>query len=175
MGHRRWLGKDDPWRNCKELFDGEVELQRPPCMRSDKEIDEMLKNLKECPTPGKKRKAPTALMKVWRTRSIFWDLPYWKILHTPHSLDVMHIKKNVCESLLGTLLNMPERTKDGPKARSDLKNMCIRKDLHGRRSDDDGTSEEDEEEEDMQGHRKRKRVKQNDYYCPPTPTPQASL
>ncbi|KAK1670249.1 hypothetical protein QYE76_058408 [Lolium multiflorum] len=33
------------------------------------------------------------------------------------SLDVMHITKNVCESLLGTLLNMPERTKDGPKAR----------------------------------------------------------
>ena len=41
----------------------------------------------------------------------------------PHSLDVMHITKNVCESLLGTLLNMPERTKDGPKARADLKSM----------------------------------------------------
>ena len=34
----------------------------------------------------------------------------------PHSLDVMHITKNVCESLLGTLLKMLERTKDGPKA-----------------------------------------------------------
>ena len=44
----------------------------------------------------------------------------------PHSLDVMHITKNVCESVLGTLLNMPERTKDGPKARADLKSMGIR-------------------------------------------------
>jgi hypothetical protein len=62
---------------------------------------------------------------------------------------------------------MPKRTQDGPKARSDLKNMGIRKDLHGGCSDDDGTSDEDEEE-DMQGHGKRKRrVKQNDYYCPP--------
>ncbi|KAK1558213.1 hypothetical protein QYE76_007910 [Lolium multiflorum] len=31
----------------------------------------------------------------------------------------MHITKNVCESLLGTALNMPERTKDGSKARHD--------------------------------------------------------
>ena len=27
----------------------------------------------------------------------------------------MHITKNVLESLLGTLMNMPEKTKDGPK------------------------------------------------------------
>jgi hypothetical protein len=48
----------------------------------------------------------------------------------PHSLDVMHITKNVCESLIGTLLNMPDRTKDGPKARHDLEFMKIREDLH---------------------------------------------
>ena len=41
-------------------------------------------------------------------------MPYWKIHRVPHSIDVMHITKNVCESLLGALLNMPERTKDGP-------------------------------------------------------------
>jgi hypothetical protein len=123
-----------------------------------------LKNWKECPAPGKKRKAPTPLMKVWKTRSVFWDLPYWKILHMPHSLDVKHIMKNVCESLLGTLLNMPERTKDEPKERSDLKNMGIREDLQGGRSYD-GTSDEDDQEEDTQSHRKRKRrVKQNDYF-----------
>ena len=54
----------------------------------------------------------------------------------PHSLDVMHITKNVCESLLGTLMNMPERTKDGPKARKDLEFLKIRKDLQmtGKRS-----------------------------------------
>ena len=43
----------------------------------------------------------------------------------------MHIKKNVCESLLGTLLNMPEKTKDGPKARQDLIHLKIREDIHG--------------------------------------------
>jgi hypothetical protein len=49
----------------------------------------------------------------------FWDLSYWKVLHTPHSLDAMHIMKKVTESLLGSLMNMPERTKDGQKARTD--------------------------------------------------------
>ncbi|KAK1606479.1 hypothetical protein QYE76_030152 [Lolium multiflorum] len=32
----------------------------------------------------------------------------------------MHITKNVCEILLGTMLNMPKRTKDGSKERHDL-------------------------------------------------------
>ena len=79
---------------------------------------------------GKEAKAPEPLLKVWKTWSVFWDLPYWKIHPVPHSLDAMHIMKNVCESLLGTLLNMPERTKDGPKARADLKSMGIRQQLH---------------------------------------------
>jgi hypothetical protein len=99
------------------LFNGKVELRGAPSLRSGDEIDELLTNWPECPAPGKKRKAPKPLLKVWKTRFVFWDLPYWKILRTPHSLDVMHITKNVCESLLGTLLNMPDRTKDGPKAR----------------------------------------------------------
>jgi hypothetical protein len=111
IGHRRWLRKDDPWRRCKDLFNGKVELRGDPSLRSGDEIDELLTNWPECPAPGKKRKAPKPLLKVWKMRSVFWDLPYWKILCTPHSLDVMHIMKNVCESLLGTLLNMPDRTR----------------------------------------------------------------
>ena len=88
-------------------------------------MDELLKNWKDCPLPGKKQKAPEPgkkrkalepLLKVWKMRSVFWDLSYWKIHRVPHTLDAMQITKNMCESLLGTLLNMPERTKDGPKA-----------------------------------------------------------
>ena len=58
MGHRRWLRDDDSWRKCKDLFDGGTEPQRRPCMRSGEEIDEQLKNWKDCPLPGKKQKAP---------------------------------------------------------------------------------------------------------------------
>ena len=79
----------------------------------------------------------------------------------PHSLDVMHITKNVCESLLGTLLNMPERTKDGPKARADLKSMGIRQELHAIYDDDD----DDEAKQDTESRRKGKKAKKtrNDY------------
>jgi hypothetical protein len=38
--------------------------------------------------------------------SIFWELPYWKDVDVCHSIDVMHVEKNVCESLLRTFLNM---------------------------------------------------------------------
>ena len=80
----------------------------------------------------------------------------------PHSLDVMHIMKNVCESLLGTLLNMPERTKDGPKARADLKSMGIRQELHANDDDDD---DDDVAKQDMESRLKGKKSKKtgNDY------------
>jgi hypothetical protein len=41
----------------------------------------------------------------------------------------MHIKKNVCESLLRTLLNMDGKTRDHGHARADLKKMKIRPEL----------------------------------------------
>ena len=41
----------------------------------------------------------------------------------------MHIEKNVCESILGTLLNIPSKTKDGLAARKDLEEMNLRNNL----------------------------------------------
>src|ERR1043165_8861509 len=69
----------------------------------------------------------------------------------------MHITKNVFESLFATLLNMPEKTKDGLKARNDLIHLGIREELHG------GIESLDDEETNRH---KGKRVKKNDYHCP---------
>ncbi|KAK1620064.1 hypothetical protein QYE76_025581 [Lolium multiflorum] len=153
QGTRMWLRFDHPWRKRKDLFNGEEELGRAPRPRSGEEISELLENWEECPTPRKKRPRESPLLGVWKARSVFRDLPYWKVLHTPHSLDVMHIMKNVTESLLGTLMNMPERTKDGPKARTDLKLLGLKKELqYPTDSDDD---DDDEQTETTQGHHKR--------------------
>jgi hypothetical protein len=46
-----------------------------------------------------------------------------------HSIDVIHVENNVCESLLRTLLNMDEETRDHGHARADLKKMEIRPEL----------------------------------------------
>ena len=91
----------------------------------------------------------------------------WKIHRVPHSLDVMHITKNVCESLLGTLLNMPERTKDGAKARADLKSMGIREELHANDDDDD----DDEAKQAQKVFTKAKRPRRPEM----TTLPRASL
>ncbi|KAK1558076.1 hypothetical protein QYE76_037485 [Lolium multiflorum] len=152
QGTRMWLRFDHPWRKRKDLFNGEEELGRAPRPRSGEEISELLENWEECPAPGKKRPRESPLLGVWKARSVFWDLPYWKVLHTPHSLDVMHITKNVTESLLGTLMNMPERTKDGPKARTDLKLLGLKKELQYPTDSDD---DDDEQTETTQGHHKR--------------------
>jgi hypothetical protein len=41
----------------------------------------------------------------------------------------MHVKKNVCKSLLGTLLNTNGKTMDYGHARTDLKKIGIRPEL----------------------------------------------
>ena len=58
-------------------------------------------------------------------KSIFYNLEYWKHLLVRHQLDVMYIEKNVCESIYGTLLHIPRKTKDGLKSRNDLVEMGI--------------------------------------------------
>ena len=42
----------------------------------------------------------------------------------------MHIEKNICENILGTLLNVQGKTKDTTNARLDLYDMGIRPEFH---------------------------------------------
>ena len=41
----------------------------------------------------------------------------------------MHVEKNVCDSLIGTLLNIKGKTKDTKKSREDMVVMGIRQEL----------------------------------------------
>jgi len=76
-----------------------------------------------------KMKKKQFVSEIWKKRSIFFYLPYWCKLDVKHCLDVMHIQKNVCDSLIGTLLNIKGKTKDGVNARLDLIKMNIREEL----------------------------------------------
>ena len=64
----------------------------------------------------------------WRKKSIFFELTYWETLLVRHNLDVMHIEKNICESLLGTLLDLAGKSKDIEKAWLDMEELGMRKD-----------------------------------------------
>ena len=57
---------------------------------------------------------------VFKNKSVFCKLPYWEILRVRHCIDVMHIEKNVYESILGTLLKIKGKIKDGDGSRLDM-------------------------------------------------------
>ncbi|RVW49659.1 hypothetical protein CK203_076741 [Vitis vinifera] len=130
-GHRRFLPCNHPFRKQKKAFNGKQEFSSPPQPLSGEEI--LRKNDVISNSWGKNKNSRGKLnvntTNCWKKKSIFFDLEYWKYLHVRHSLDVMHIEKNVCESIIGTLLNIPGKTKDGLNSRLDLLEMSLRCEL----------------------------------------------
>lgn len=47
-----------------------------------------------------------------------------------HNLDVMHVEKNICDSIMSTLLNVKGKSKYGINSRKDMEEINIRHDLH---------------------------------------------
>ncbi|XP_040379132.1 uncharacterized protein LOC121054193 [Oryza brachyantha] len=128
MGHMRFLPRYHPYRNMKKNFNGHRDTARPPEHPTGTYVHNLVMGITN--EFGKKRKAVKAKDKsMWKKKSIFWRLPYWKDLEVRHCIDLMHVEKNVCESLMGLLLN-PGITKDGLNARRDLQDMGIRLELH---------------------------------------------
>ena len=65
-------------------------------------------------------RASSSMTQQWRKISVFFTLPYWKDNLLRHSLDVMHIEKNVCDNVLYTIMNEPGKSKDHLQERKDL-------------------------------------------------------
>ncbi|GJT23255.1 reverse transcriptase domain-containing protein [Tanacetum coccineum] len=133
VGHRRFLKKPHKWRRSLE-FNGETENEDPP---NEFNRDAIMTQLARLPTRVKGKHPRFGGVKIkrnvlvelnWTKRSIFYELEYWSFLTLKHNLDVMHIEKNVLESILNTLL-MNEKSKDTAKARQDLKSLGIRSGL----------------------------------------------
>jgi hypothetical protein len=83
-------------------------------------------------TKGQKRKKiPTLIDIPFKKQSIFFKYPlYWKHLQTCHSIDLMHVTKNVFDNIIGTLLDMLRKSNDGLKSRTDLVQLELRPELH---------------------------------------------
>ncbi|XP_042472108.1 uncharacterized protein LOC122054736 [Zingiber officinale] len=137
LGHRRFLGPNHPFRQKKKWFDGNKETKGKPRPLNGLEILNVLKDIendwgkkkmgKDINNTKKKRKERDGSKKVqkpvqmWKKKSIFFNLPYWSGLLLRHNLDVMHVEKNVCENIIGTMLNLKKKSKDGVNARKDLR------------------------------------------------------
>ncbi|CAN6704834.1 unnamed protein product [Malus baccata var. baccata] len=115
LGHRRWLPWDNEWRQNDKAFHGTKETRLRPREWSG---DEILDH----------KPRPTTHLN-WTHKSMLFELPYWSKLKVRHNLDVMHIEKNVFDTLVGTILDIEGKTKDTIEARLDLERMGIRSSL----------------------------------------------
>ncbi|RDX81187.1 hypothetical protein CR513_38169, partial [Mucuna pruriens] len=57
---------------------------------------------------------------IWNKISIFFDLPYLCKLDVRHCMNVMHVEKNVCDSVIDMLLNIQGNIKDNMNTRLDM-------------------------------------------------------
>jgi len=63
---------------------------------------------------------------LWTKKSIFFELPYWKDNKLRHNFDVMLIEKNVCDNILGTILNVDKKSRDDADVRKALEDVGIK-------------------------------------------------
>ena len=154
MGHRRYLRAGHAFRNQSIAFNGKPEHRMAPKIMTGEEIYEEVKHVKNnwgkepqiiqtktAAKSGKKRKRGEPKKDkekndegpYWKKFNIWYKrLEYWRYNLVPNCLDFMHIEKNVAESIVGTLLSLPFKTKDGLNARKDMNdpdNLMVMKPL----------------------------------------------
>ena len=133
VSHRKFLDANHKWRLDKKRFDGKVETGEAPKIMTGSFIKKILDGYENNfggIGKGKGKRKVSCSKNPWNKNSILFDLPYWSENLIRHNLDVMHIEKNICDSVLGTLLNIGGKTKDHINARLDLQELGIRKVLH---------------------------------------------
>jgi hypothetical protein len=142
MDHRRFLHEDHPFRFDADKF-GKTEFRPAPTPLSREQVLDCTKDLSTRfgkdpfgKKPARKKRREGEPLVIFKRRSIWFKLPYWKDLMLRHNLDVMHIGKNVSESLINTLLGATEKSKDNLNSRLDLQALGIRSDLHPIEVDD---------------------------------------
>ncbi|XP_050125656.1 uncharacterized protein LOC126602863 [Malus sylvestris] len=143
LGHRRFLPVDHRFRRQTTSFNGRREHRSAPRQWTGLQCLEELSTLrftfgkpKNDASVGQRRKrteSSTSSKSQWKKKSIFYELPYWRHLLIRHNLDVMHIEKNICDNVVGTLLDIDKKSKDGLAARADLEILNIRPRQHPRR------------------------------------------
>jgi hypothetical protein len=134
MQHRHFVPMNHPYRKMMSQFEGTREKASPPRHFSGQDVYDKVKDINV--VLGKRKRSSTSDENgMWNKKSILWELDYWKYLDVHHCIDLMHVEKNICYSLIGTMLNMKGKTKDHENARADLEEMGLRLELHVKDTD----------------------------------------
>ncbi|GJT05537.1 putative transposon, En/Spm-like protein [Tanacetum coccineum] len=148
-GHIRYLPYNHPFRKQKKAFNGQQECQLAPIPLTREQIYNKLEDTRGIGGKIQKQKRKTTEAEgsssqvtepYWKKFNIWYrKLKYWRHNSVPHCIDFMHVEKNVGESLVGTLLNVPGKTKDGVNARLDLLELGIKPELFARQDEEKTT------------------------------------
>jgi hypothetical protein len=120
----------------KRHFDNTVEKDSALKWYIEKLLFEMVKNIQVVFGKGtvkgqKRKKTPTSTDMSFKKQLIFFKyLPYWKDLETCHSIDLMHVIKNIFDNIIETLLDMLRKMKNRLKSCNDLVQFGLRPELH---------------------------------------------
>ena len=91
LGHRRFLPSRHPVRKKGKHFKGEADHRTKPRHRTGADVHDMVKDLKvifgKGPGGQPVPKDADGRAPMWKKKSIFWDLPYWKDLEVRSARD----------------------------------------------------------------------------------------
>ncbi|KAL6228356.1 hypothetical protein ACLB2K_002306 [Fragaria x ananassa] len=115
---RRFSPEDHKYRRDAKSFNGLREYKQAPPTLSGVDLltqiqsngvitqykkEDMLTR-QEMGPKGPKKDPLKKKKHNWKKKSIFYELPYWQHNLIRHNLDVMHVEKNVCDNVLGTIM-----------------------------------------------------------------------
>jgi len=106
MGHRQFLPLDHKFCFDASSFDGSEEHRAAPSAYAKTRVEDQIKSISDFENS-----------KTCKCVSGLFNLPYWDFNLLCHNLYIMHIEKNVCENIYGTLLGIEGKSKDNLKAR----------------------------------------------------------
>ncbi|KAK1630450.1 hypothetical protein QYE76_004765 [Lolium multiflorum] len=131
LGHRRFLPKIHPVRKKGKHYNGKADHRPKPAERTGgAEVFDMVKDLKVIFGKGPGGQSiPDGHAPMWKKKSIFWELEYWKVLDVLSAIDVMHVTKNICVNLL-SFLGVYGKTNDTKEARQDQQRLKDPDDQH---------------------------------------------
>lgn len=133
LRNRRFLPINHPWRRKRDVF-RKKEKGETPMPLSGEEILEQVIDLEGVYFSKDQTKRTKVSHKTrgdnWNKKSIFFELPYWRTLLLRHNLDVMHLEKNICDIIIGTIMNIKGKIKDTINSRIDMEALGIMPKLH---------------------------------------------
>ncbi|GJY19766.1 retrovirus-related pol polyprotein from transposon TNT 1-94 [Tanacetum coccineum] len=135
VGHKRYLPYNHPFRKQKKAFNGQQEFLQAPIPMTGEQIYNEVKRIENS---GEKEMTQTICIRKQKIREA--EVVRFKSRkETQQKKRVVQAKSNRTISIVGTLLHVPGKTKDGLNARLDLAELGVKPELFAMQDEDKTT------------------------------------